>query len=91
MKRNARKRDERHGRSRHRPTKVFEKLKLILLGCDAAAGWPVGMPLGGAFKAVRSVDWGFEFGCQRDADVDDDMRRAAMQAPPRRCGHSHKH
>ena len=29
MKRNASKRDERHGRSRHRPTKVFEFVKLI--------------------------------------------------------------
>ena len=30
MKRNASKRDERHGQSRHRPTKVLEFVKLIL-------------------------------------------------------------
>ena len=30
MKRNASKRDDRHGRSRHRQTKVFEIVKLIL-------------------------------------------------------------
>ena len=30
MKRDASKRDERHGRSRHRPTKVLEFIELIL-------------------------------------------------------------